>query len=243
MIHRVIAAALFCLLTQTAAAQFFGGGRWGIGTLAQLPAACRVGDTFFVTNVAPGANLYGCTATNTWTQLSGGSGGASWERQIIAAKCQGTIAGAGLSLPASNAPVPTCSLVQNTNTPAYATLDWDDTGTKSAFDTLLLPLTTLGTISVQVSVSTSGTSTAAQTLQIATACITSGGTADPVYNAAQNISITPDGTIGDPVTVTLASLTLTGCSAQQQLRFRLQRDTADANTNTLRLHWIRFYAN
>jgi hypothetical protein len=79
-------------------------------------------------------------------------------------------------------------------------------------------------------------------LRIQTACITSGATADSAYNTAQTVTITPDGTIGDPVTVTLNPLTLTGCSAGQQMRFRLDRNTADANTNTLRLHWLRFYA-
>ncbi len=44
-----------------------------------LPATCQVGQMFFNTTAAAGANLFGCTATNTWTVLSGGgsSGGNS----------------------------------------------------------------------------------------------------------------------------------------------------------------------
>lgn len=42
-----------------------------------LPAACAVGELFFRTNSTPGQNLYGCTATNTWMQLSGGAGGGT----------------------------------------------------------------------------------------------------------------------------------------------------------------------
>src|ERR1035438_9423741 len=42
-----------------------------------LPATCSVGDMFFLTNAAAGANLYGCAATNSWTLESNGSGGGS----------------------------------------------------------------------------------------------------------------------------------------------------------------------
>jgi len=46
-----------------------------VGT--SLPANCAVGDTFFKSNAAAGSNLYLCTATNTWTQVSGGGSGGS----------------------------------------------------------------------------------------------------------------------------------------------------------------------
>lgn len=42
-----------------------------------LPSVCAVGELFFRTSATPGQNLFGCTATNTWIQLSGGSGGGS----------------------------------------------------------------------------------------------------------------------------------------------------------------------
>ncbi len=35
-----------------------------------FPATCSTGETFFKTDAAPGANLYGCTATNIWTVQS-----------------------------------------------------------------------------------------------------------------------------------------------------------------------------
>jgi hypothetical protein len=37
-----------------------------------LPVACTVGQAFFVSNSAAGLNLFGCTATNSWTLLSAG---------------------------------------------------------------------------------------------------------------------------------------------------------------------------
>jgi hypothetical protein len=35
-----------------------------------FPAVCSIGETFFKTDAAAGANLYGCTATNIWTVQS-----------------------------------------------------------------------------------------------------------------------------------------------------------------------------
>lgn len=46
-----------------------------IGT--SLPVNCNLGEQFFKTNVAAGANLYGCTSANTWTVEAGSSGGVS----------------------------------------------------------------------------------------------------------------------------------------------------------------------
>lgn len=37
-----------------------------------LPASCSVGQAYFESNAAAGLNLYGCTATNSWTLLSAG---------------------------------------------------------------------------------------------------------------------------------------------------------------------------
>lgn len=37
-----------------------------------LPSTCSAGEVFWLTSAAPGANVYGCTATNTWT-VEGGS--------------------------------------------------------------------------------------------------------------------------------------------------------------------------
>ena len=34
-----------------------------------LPSTCTVGDLFYKTDATAGQNLYGCTSTNTWTQL------------------------------------------------------------------------------------------------------------------------------------------------------------------------------
>jgi hypothetical protein len=48
-----------------------------------LPAACSVGQTFFKSDAQPGANWYGCSASNTWTVQGGGGTGASTVSQLL----------------------------------------------------------------------------------------------------------------------------------------------------------------
>jgi hypothetical protein len=56
------------------------------------PATCTQGQQFFNTGATAGANLYGCTALNTWTVESGGGGGSSALSAITAATGSNTIA-------------------------------------------------------------------------------------------------------------------------------------------------------
>lgn len=46
-----------------------------VKTGTALPAACGVGELYFLTTAASGQNLFGCSATNTWVQMSGAGGG------------------------------------------------------------------------------------------------------------------------------------------------------------------------
>ena len=64
----------------TGTVDFSGGGhtlpaKAGIG--AGKPSTCTVGEQYFATDAAPGQNLFGCTATNTWTLEAGGGGGGT----------------------------------------------------------------------------------------------------------------------------------------------------------------------
>ena len=42
-----------------------------------LPATCNQGEMYFLVTAAPGANVYGCAATNTWIAESGGGAGST----------------------------------------------------------------------------------------------------------------------------------------------------------------------
>jgi len=56
-----------------------------------FPTTCRTGDIFFLTPAVPGANLYGCTATNAWTMLIGaGTTGSSFQSVFGDAKVSNT---------------------------------------------------------------------------------------------------------------------------------------------------------
>src|SRR5579872_459992 len=66
--------------TVTAGTQDFSGAAHTLpmksGTLAGRPGSCSIGETYFATDAAAGANLYGCTSANTWSAQAGGGGGA-----------------------------------------------------------------------------------------------------------------------------------------------------------------------
>ena len=55
-----------------------------------FPATCQTGAMFFKTDAPGGANLYGCTAANVWTLMSGGSGSAG-NANCVAANVGGSL--------------------------------------------------------------------------------------------------------------------------------------------------------
>ena len=55
-----------------------------------LPAACTLGEMFFKSNAAAGSNLFGCTSTNTWSQL-GGSGGGTLGGDVTGSSSSATV--------------------------------------------------------------------------------------------------------------------------------------------------------
>ena len=77
-----------------------------------LPATCGVGETFFKTNAPAGSNLYGCTATNSWSLLSAGTM-AGDVTGTPNANVVGQIQGRAVS---TTAPASGQSLVWNNNT-------------------------------------------------------------------------------------------------------------------------------
>jgi hypothetical protein len=87
-IRRAVLLALGMGLTLAGQTTINGGrvvsGSWDAGNAAatkpaktgtSLPATCNAGEQFFKTDAGAGQNLYFCTSTGTWTQMSGGGGG------------------------------------------------------------------------------------------------------------------------------------------------------------------------
>jgi hypothetical protein len=79
-----------------------------------LPPTCEVGQTFFKTNEMAGRNAYGCTATNVWTLMGGGttSGGT------------GCASGTGVHIPAVGGAQ--CAKGTATSPHAWAGLDFQN---------------------------------------------------------------------------------------------------------------------
>jgi hypothetical protein len=74
-----------------------------VGTISAITALpCAVGQRAFATNATAGQNIYLCTATNTWTQLTGGGGGGSL-----------------VMTTGSGAPVATCTAPSSSNLAEY----------------------------------------------------------------------------------------------------------------------------
>jgi hypothetical protein len=71
------------------------------------PATCGVGECFFDTDATAGVNLYGCTATNTWTLLGDGGGGGSGDVTDVwgctTGNCNALTAASGDTLDAGSA--------------------------------------------------------------------------------------------------------------------------------------------
>lgn len=79
--------------TLTAGTQDFSGAAHTLpmksGLTAGKPGNCTVGETYFATDAAPGGNLYGCTAANTWTAQ--GLGATAWENSGMPAGARSTV--------------------------------------------------------------------------------------------------------------------------------------------------------
>lgn len=74
--RRAAIALLFVVVPLVVAAQYnVLDTPSGVPHGLSLPSACSIGGVYFKDDESPGANLYGCTAPNTWTALGGGSSG------------------------------------------------------------------------------------------------------------------------------------------------------------------------
>lgn len=68
-----------------------------IRTTTSLPATCAVGDAYFKSNATAGANIYACTAANTWTVQGGGTGAALASTHVFVGNGSGVATDVALS--------------------------------------------------------------------------------------------------------------------------------------------------
>lgn len=180
------------------------------------------------------------TKIATTAYVDAAASGSAWAGAFFGGICQNTVGGYALSYPATNAPTPNCNATLITNVLAWGTLDWDDSGTKTAFGTFVLPAGSLPTLNVKLGISTSTTSQQVK-FRVYTACVATDETPDPTFNSAQTLTITTSATANYEIVGTQTSVTATGCAAGERLIFKIDRDTTDTSTATARLHWVRWY--
>jgi hypothetical protein len=126
---------------KTGASTYAWGPFFGY-TQTAAPATCATGELWFDTDATAGSNLNLCTASNTWTAISGGGG--SGTVNTGADGCLSYYAGAGTTLDDINST--TCRVKWNTT--SHAVEYYDSSGTKTAeLDTDTGQMTTYGTAS------------------------------------------------------------------------------------------------
>lgn len=121
----------------------------GVGT--SPPGTCSVGQLFFDSNATAGENLYGCTATNTWTQL-GGSGTYT--------------AGTGLSLVNGEFAVDTDEIESRANAQAGATRYCSSATGNDTYTCTMTPTLTAYTTGMVITLNAGTANTGAATLNI-----------------------------------------------------------------------------
>jgi hypothetical protein len=184
-----------------------------IRPVASLPAHCSAtgGDVVFLrTN----ATVYTCTATDTWTTV----GGAATARTLLG----GATAGAYVGVPGPAGVIPAAG-------GCTPTLEADGIGTYLActnnsgngqlfYQRGILPQDWTGVL--KINIEAWSTSTSAATLNVAVACIASGGvTTGLSYQATAPITFTPLGSSADTY-LAAQSLTTTGCAAGRSITVR-----------------------
>lgn len=197
---------------------------------ASNPATCTVAQQFFNTAATAGSNLYLCTATNTWTQVTGGGGGTTTTTETIDAPSSGcNSSGSPTSIWTPNyagtAPSSTCSLG---GAGIISSLNFNAVNAQAIFSWKIPQGWTSGTVGLTVEQQTwFGSGTLSYTLE--TACPASGTDLNSItWNATQTISAVMAFGLQR---LTQAALTMTGCSAGNTQYVRVTRTDTNGNQN------------
>jgi hypothetical protein len=201
------------------------------GAGAAAPATCAANKELYIkTDATAGQQLFICNATgNGWNLVGdgGGGGGGSQEKAFRAAVCQEGLPSLGFSSPSSNPAAAAC--VAGTSTTVVGVAQFTDASSQSVQDHFTLP-GSFSSVALRVYWRTSAT-TGTAVWQVQTACVGDGETVDPAWNPAQEIADAAKGTANQVNGATLASVTTTGCGADEELFFQLFRDPGHAGDN------------
>lgn len=144
---------------------------------------------------------------------------------LEAATCDNATPATDWSLPTGTArPAPAC--ITGTNTQRGA-LDFDDTNDENAQTTIRLPTDFTGAIDAVVFWQSTAT-TGNAVWQVQTICVADAETGDPAYNTASTVTDATKGVANQFNSASLTGITITGCTANEVLFFRIRRNPADA---------------
>ncbi len=146
--------------------------------------------------------------------------------QFPVAICQNTTASLALSTPTSNPAVAACAT--GTNTQIGVAQFADGANALSLQGHFSLPADWTGNIDVKGKWRTSATS-GDVVWQVATICVADAETVDPAFNAASTVTETAKGTTNQLNDFTIASVTVTGCAAGEELFFKVLRDPTNGS--------------
>lgn len=158
---------------------------------------------------------------------TGNSVTASFKTFLAAAGCNNATPGSFWDLPATTPAVSAC--VTGTNI-QKGVLDFADSGPFIAQNTMLLPADFSGGIDARIIWTTSATSGNVK-WNLATICtdVAASATDDPAFNTASTVTTAVPGTTLRVQTSSIASVTITGCTAGSLLHFKISRDGTDGS--------------
>lgn len=146
---------------------------------------------------------------------------------MSAANCLAGTCAVGFTTPASTGPTATAHTGTNT---IYGTADFPNTDANpySVQGHFRLPPDWLGTIALGIKWMTSAT-TGSVVWQMQGICVTDAETADPSFNTAQTVTDAAKGTTLQWNNTSIASLTVTGCAADEEYLFKFFRDSSNGS--------------
>jgi hypothetical protein len=191
------------------------------GTIAGKPATCTIGEEYFATDATAGQNKYYCTATNTWTQQSGGSGTQTYYPNETFVSCVTNTSAQIQNIRTNSSVAALCTASNDENVgllPFAAGVNYHISKE--------LPPNWTGSVTLKIFWATwTGGSSEQVRFTTATTCISPNETFDsPTYNGGFNSDRSVPTTVRtkDQFTVTL---NMTGCSAGDTLLVKLTRGT------------------
>jgi hypothetical protein len=215
---------------------------------SSAPPTCTVGEMYFNSSAAAGQNLYFCTSTNTWTQMTGGGSSTATETLYIPAASGGTsgtsaVFGPGLDAVSTGTTIPVPTKLTPTGTTQYlAALSFPNNASTatSVYATWQLPQnwSSSGAVNVVLSI-LKGSTTGTAEFNVATQCSSPGSTVigSGTWSGAtlgnsgndQPVTVVSTSQAYELVNLTFNSLSMTGCSAGNTIQFRIYRDQTNSS--------------